>query len=107
MDRRDVRLLTGLAVLSMAWLVVHAATGLAEGLVMLAPALLLALPLLAGRYVGEDAIDRVRAARAAAPAPRRGRAPRASRPRPVLALVPRGGLLLASSLATRPPPVFG
>jgi hypothetical protein len=73
---------------------------------MLAPALAFAVPLLAGRYVGERTIHRVRAARAVAPTPRRRTGAAIARRRPSLALVPRGGLLLASSLATRPPPAL-
>jgi hypothetical protein len=96
-----------LAVLSMGWLLVGAFAGVMEGLAMLAPALLLLLPLLAGRYLGEDALDRLRVARARPPARRlRRRAAAPARNRHV-ALVPRGGLLLASSLATRPPPALG
>jgi hypothetical protein len=89
-----------------AWSLLHGCHGPLEGLVMLAPALAFALPLLAGRYLGERTIDRVRTARVAAPAPRRDRRAAALRRRPTLALVPRGGLLLASSLATRPPPAL-
>jgi hypothetical protein len=104
--RRDRRLLLGLAVASMAWVLVGAFAGIGDGLAMVAPALLLLLPLLAGRYVGEDALARVQLARAAPPA-RRRRARPAAPSHPAVALVPRGGLLLASSLATRPPPVLG
>jgi hypothetical protein len=88
-----------------AWLLVHG-VGSGEGLVMLAPALAFAVPLLAGRYVGERTIERVRAARASAPMPRPRAGVAIPHRRPSLALVPRGGLLLASSLATRPPPAL-
>ncbi len=101
------RALLSLVVASLAvvaWLLTHGVGHFGEGLVMLAPALAFALPLLTGRYVGERAIARVRSARAGAPAPRRARDAAAPRRRPSLTLVPRGGLLLASSLATRPPP---
>ena len=65
---------------------------------------MLLLPLLAGRFVGEERI-----ARAAA------RIRRARRPRPAVAvapvtwlrgmtLIPRGGRLIARALAVRPPP---
>jgi hypothetical protein len=78
--------------------------GLSEGVLMLAPALLLAATLGTGRYVGEDAIARVRRTRsprrrvvtAPATVPEPQRVPRR--------ITPRGGLLLAASLATRPPP---
>ncbi len=73
------------------------------GLLHLAPALVLAVALLARRYPGERLI--VRLAGCAERARRRVRtlalAPRTH----VAALVPRGGLLLGSSLAVRPPPV--
>jgi len=101
------RALLSLAVASLAlvaWLLVHGVGAPFEGLVMLAPALAFAVPLLAGRYLGERAIERARTARTAAPAPRRRSTAAAPRRRPSLAVVPRGGLLLASSLATRPPP---
>jgi hypothetical protein len=103
------RALLSLVVASLAvaaWLLVHGVGCSGEGLVMLAPALAFAVPLLAGRYVGERTIHRVRAARAGAPTARRRSTAAAPRRRPSLALVPRGGLLLASSLATRPPPAL-
>ncbi|WP_259312472.1 hypothetical protein [Capillimicrobium parvum] len=106
MTSRDRRLLLGLAVASMAWVLVGAFAGIGDGLAMVAPALLLLLPLLAGRYVGEEALGRVRHARGAPPLRRRGARP-AAPSHPAVALVPRGGLLLASSLATWPPPALG
>ena len=73
-------------------------------LALLAPALLLALPLLAGRYPGEKVIERLRA-------PRRTHARRRTKqvtPRlsPVARHMPRGGGLVASHLARRPPPAL-
>jgi hypothetical protein len=72
--------------------------GLDTGLLFLAPAFVLALPLLAGRYLGEGALIRAR---------RRPRA-RARDPRPALRpparLLPRGGLLVGHGLAGRAPP---
>jgi hypothetical protein len=68
------------------------------------PVLLAFLPLLAGRYLGAEAIDRLIESRLAAVRPRSPR--RLPRPRAVrAAFVPRGGSLLASSLAKRPPPL--
>jgi hypothetical protein len=59
------------------------------------------VPLLAGRYVGEE---RLEALRGHVARPRRRVAPQRSRaPRPV-ALLPRGGRLIAEALAVRPPP---
>jgi hypothetical protein len=64
------------------------------------PALLLFAPLLLRRYPGERLLAAVRGERR----PRRAElAVRAPRRRP-LTLVPRGGLLIARSLAVRPPP---
>ena len=66
------------------------------------PALLLALPLMAGRYVGEERLARL----AAAFVPRRPRAASSLRPpaRRSSQPLPRGGRLIAASLAVRPPP---
>jgi hypothetical protein len=66
------------------------------------PALLLLLPLAAGRYVGSERL--VRLARRV-PRPRLPRGARAAaRRRPALRVAPRGGLLIAVSLARRGPP---
>lgn len=77
------------------------ALGAPVDLLLAAPVLLLALPLLAGRYVGEDALRRL--ARRDAPRARRGTG---GGVRAILrgAVPPRGGLLLAFGLAVRPPP---
>ncbi|HEY8584888.1 MAG TPA: hypothetical protein VIL49_18145 [Capillimicrobium sp.] len=103
------RLLTGLLLASAAcWPVLWLALGSYEALLMIAPLAALLAPLVLGRYVGEDAIERVRVRRSTAAAPPARRAKPASRrtlPRPARVLAPRGGLLLAASLATRPPPV--
>lgn len=78
--------------------------GIDTGLLYLAPALLLLWPLLGGRYVGEDAVGRLAAAhRATTRRPRGAAVPVAARRRTVL--LPRGGRLLASAFATRPPPL--
>lgn len=86
-------------------LVVGAASGTAglTGLLHLAPALVLAVALLARRYPGERLIVRLVAVYPARP--RRRAQARACKPRAyVAALVPRGGQLLGRSLAVRPPP---
>ena len=71
------------------------------GLLHLAPILLLVMLLACGRYPGSRSVARVAARAPHRPAPR---AARMARPAvPTLALV-RGGLLLARSLAVRPPP---
>ena len=77
------------------------------GLLHLLPLLALLVPLLFGRYVGEEKVSRLRARLAPASSPRPVR--RASSRRRVAprALMPRGGRLLGSALAVRPPPVRG
>lgn len=66
-----------------------------------APLIFLLLTLVAGRYVGEERIARL-AARVAPRAPRPARR-LAPRPSPV-GVLPRGGRLIAASLALRGPP---
>jgi hypothetical protein len=101
MPRRDRQLLFALAALTFA---IAALTQLGvPGDVLLAlPALLVALPLLAGRYVGEERLARLAAAfvtrRRRAAAVLAVSARRSPRP------LPRGGHLIAASLAVRPPP---
>ncbi len=76
--------------------------GVHSDVLLALPVLLFALPLLAGRYVGEERLARLTAAFVAV-----RRRPRASQPvgarRAPLAF-PRGGRLIAASLAVRPPP---
>jgi hypothetical protein len=60
-SRRDQHIVFGLAVLSVAFVVLQSLTGLNPDALLAAPALLLFLPLLAGRYVGEDGLLRVAA----------------------------------------------
>jgi hypothetical protein len=102
MPRRDQRLLLGLAALTVLIAVVQSATGISGDVLLAAPGLILLLPLLAGRYVGEDGIARLGAILAR---PRRRpvaafalpaeRAPRA---------IARGGRLVAMALGRRGPP---
>src|SRR3954454_4921088 len=101
MPRRDQRLLLGLAALTLLFALVQSATGISADVLLAAPVLLILLPLLAGRYVGEDGLARLtaplvprrRRAAVALPAPPR-RAPR------VLA---RGGRPIAVAPAPRAP----
>jgi len=101
MTRRDRQLLFALAGLTLG-LASLTLVGVGSDVLLAVPALALALPLLAGRYVGEEQLARLGAAFVA---PRR-------RPSPALVPVarraprrlPRGGRLLAASLAVRPPP---
>ena len=101
--RRDQHLMFGLAVLSVAFVLLQSLTGLNPDVLLAAPALLLFLPLLAGRYVGEERLLRV-AARWRAP---RVRAVSSVRPmqRAPHALA-RGGRLIAAALAERAPPAL-
>jgi hypothetical protein len=94
-----VRATIGVVVLAALWLLGLHVGGLDTGLLFLAPAFVLLLPLLAGRYVGEGAlaplVEPVRRAVAAA----------IHRARPRARVAPRGGLLVGCSLAGRAPPV--
>jgi hypothetical protein len=81
-----------------AWALAH---GLDTGALFMAPALLLALPLLFGRYVGEERL-----------LPRATRTPILRAPRqlaaarPLATTISRGGELIARFLAVRPPPLL-
>jgi hypothetical protein len=80
------------------WFVGGHLAGFDAGLLCMAPAFVLAFPLLAGRYPAEAALlRRVRRPR------RRGRLVRLVL-RPPARLVPRGGLLVGHALAGRAPP---
>jgi hypothetical protein len=89
------------ALLVAAWTVFALVSGVETGLLYLAPALMLCAPLLFGRYVGEEqlAVLANRSPRCAA-----RRASRLPVPRSHVRLMQRGGRLVASSLAKRPPP---
>jgi hypothetical protein len=89
------------ALLVAAWTVVALHSGAETGLPYLAPALLLCVPLLFGRYVGEEQLAEL--AKRAPRCPAR-RASRLAAPRSHVRLMQRGGRLVASSLAKRPPP---
>jgi hypothetical protein len=103
--RRDLRPLLAIAVLGVIVALAESVTGLHTGLLLLSPALVLALPLLAGRYLGEETLGRL--ARRAVPRRRvRGLAVALAPRRRPRALVARGGLLLAAALAERGPPAL-
>jgi len=81
-----------------------ATTLVAPRLVLLfAPALVLALMLVLGRFPGERVVHRLRARRRAPAA--RSRPESVSLPRPLLR-VRQAGVTLAFSLAMRPPPLY-
>jgi hypothetical protein len=104
MPRRDQRILLGLAALTVLFAVVRSVTGISEDVLLAAPGLLLLLPLLAGRYVGEDGIARLSACLAAPR--RRPLALLAARPRRAPRVLARGGRLIAVALAQRGPPAL-
>jgi hypothetical protein len=83
------------------WLAAEVLTGCHSGLLYLAPALVLALPLLLGRYVGEEQLVELAARQ---PARARRRALRLAGPRSYARVMERGGRLVASGMAKRPPP---
>jgi hypothetical protein len=89
----------GVVVMAALWLVGLHVGGLDTGLLFLAPAFVLLLPLLAGRYLGADRLATRR------PPVRRAIVRALALPRPPVRLVPRGGLLLGCALAGRGPPV--
>jgi hypothetical protein len=103
MPRRDLRLLLVLAAVALLWAATQSAIGYEGGWTFLAPAMLVALPLLAGRYLGEERIVRMASQFAAR---RLVRGPRVQgRRRARESLFCRGGALIARSLAERPPPL--
>jgi hypothetical protein len=98
---RDRHLLLGFAVLTLA-LAALTLVGVSSDVLLAVPVLLFALALLAGRYVGEERLARFAAAFVAIRERAVGsRATAARRSPPAL---PRGGRLIAASLAVRPPP---
>ncbi len=105
MERRDTRLLVALAAVSAALLLAFAAGAVGGLLLYVAPVALLAAPLLTGRYVGEQSIERLAARRVARPS-RRTAAPLEVIVRSAGRAFPRGGLLLAAWLAERGPPTL-
>jgi hypothetical protein len=98
-ERRRL-LVLGLGVLG--WILALHAAGLSAALLHLSPVLLVLVLLLGGRYPGERLLHRL------APTPHAPRPnPSAPCPRRALTFFPRGGLLLAASLAGRGPPLRG
>lgn len=92
-----------LALAAVGFVCAQVVVGYSAPLAAIAPVLLVTLPLLAGRYVGEDVLDRLRSVRAI-PAPARRR-PAPVRVRPSLRATVRGGVLIATNLSRRPPPL--
>jgi hypothetical protein len=89
--------------ITLCWIVALACAGSTDVLLFLAPALLIAIPLLSGLYIGEELIVKLAARRA--PRPRSAAVPSAwSLPSAPEGRLPRGAGLIAFSLAKRPPP---
>jgi hypothetical protein len=102
MPVRDQRVLLFAAVATSAALLLAALAGHAELVAYAAPLCVVALPLLAGRYVGEETLERLR--ERVEPARRQGAAPALPGARRSMAAFPRGGRLMAQALAERGPP---
>ena len=95
--------MTGLALTACALTLLVEALGAGAAFAYAAPVLLLLLPLLGGRYVGAERLERM-TLRARG---RRRRVPPLAAPAQTgrsAAPLPRGGRLIAFSLAVRPPP---
>jgi hypothetical protein len=105
MTAREQRLLLAAALGMSALLLAAAHAGHSDMLVYSAPLFLMAVPLLAGRYVGEQKLERLRLGRTR-PAPRRPVATSRPASRGPAAFLPRGGRLIAEALAVRPPPLL-
>jgi hypothetical protein len=98
-DRRAL----AFAIVAALWLLGLELLGIGAVIAYLIPALLIFLPLLGGRYPGDDALLRAGRARR-----RQGRGARAAAALPIWAcqrLLPRGGRLVGAALAGRGPPV--
>jgi hypothetical protein len=97
------RLTAGVALaITVSWALALALAGSTDVLLFLAPALLVAAPLLAGRYVGEELIAKLATKRVRER--RRASASATRAPRAPASWLPRGTRLIAFSLAERPPP---
>jgi hypothetical protein len=104
MTRRDRQLLPWLAALSLT-LAAMTLLGVHSDVLLAAPVLVFAVPLLAGRYIGEERLARLAAAYQGAR--RRPAGTIAARARRAEGSLPRGGRLIAAALAVRPPPGAG
>ena len=95
-SRRDRIVLCVFALLVLGWMLADV-----TGLLYLAPALVLALPLVLGRFPGEE---RLAGLARATRAPVTRAVTRIAAPRSYVRVMQRGGRLVASALAKRPPP---
>ena len=92
-----------IGLLAVAPLIAAVLAGASPDIMLASPLLVLVVPLLLGRYPGEERLARLRG-RLAAGRPRRPTAAAVSAPRDRRALVARGGRPIAASLAERGPP---
>lgn len=90
---------------TLCWAAALAVTGSTDVLLFLAPALLIAIPLFGGHYIGEELIVKL-AARRARPPRRATTSPAWPLPSTPGTWRPRGTGLIAFSLAKRPPPAL-
>lgn len=104
MPRSEQRLLAALTLITCAVLALACFTAVGAELMFFLPLLVIALPLIGGRYWGEETLGRLRTARSR---PARERRVRSPLPRRRDQFFPRGARLMGSSLAVRPPPVLG
>jgi hypothetical protein len=103
MPERDRRLATLFLAVTIAWSLALGLLGSTATALFCLPALLLAIPLALRRYLGADTLDAARELLRSRPPRALALAPRRPAVRPTARMV-RGGLLVASSLAKRPPP---
>jgi hypothetical protein len=101
--RPDLRLMGALGGLAVGVALAQSVSGLGAGLLLLAPALVLLLPLLAGRYLGEETLTRWKAAFVPRP-PRAAAALSARLPRLPRVAIAEGGALVGAGLGRRGPP---
>jgi hypothetical protein len=95
--------MVALALAALGLTVALALLGIGAAFAYASPVLLLLLPLLGGRYIGAERLERaIRQGRRSAPRRRPVVAPAWRGPE--RAAVPRGGRLIGFSLAVRPPP---
>jgi hypothetical protein len=103
MTGRHQRLMVALALAALALTLVLAVLGVAAAFAYASPVLLLLLPLLGGRYIGAERLERaIRRGRRSVP--RRRSVVALAWRGPDRAALPRGGRLIGFSLAVRPPP---
>jgi hypothetical protein len=104
MPERDLRVLVGAAVLTAVGFIALALVGHAELVAYALPVAVVALPLLAGRFPGEGRLAQLRERRAHGRSPRPVTEVVPAWARRAARALPRGGRLIADSLAVRPPP---